>query len=75
MGYNSKQYEKAAVDFWETGSGKYYYSPIKDRYYKYNEKTLQFVSVDKHGIVHTFMILENSKKFPNIYRQEYLYEM
>ena len=40
MGYkNMRDYEAAAVEFFNSNKGKLYYSAVRDRYYRYDEKT------------------------------------
>ena len=75
MGFkDQKQYEKAAIEFWKNGKGKVYYSPYRDRYYKYDSKKELFISVDIQGTIHTFMISDN-KRFNKKIKEENLYEM
>lgn len=74
MGFNNQRdYERAAIDFWENGEGKIYYSTARECYVKYNNKTLQKVSISCDGIIHTFM-LEKNKDFYIKIKWEGLYE-
>lgn len=56
MGYkNMRDYEAAAVEFFNSKKGKLYYSAARDRYYRYDEKTGYFC-VASGDTVHTFNI-------------------
>ena len=73
MGFKSMQeYEKAAVAFFNSDKGKLYYSQVKERYYRYDEKTRFFCS-SSHGVIHTFL-LYSPKKFERIKKQDEVYE-
>ena len=73
MGYkNMRDYETAAVEFFNSDRGKLYYSEARDRYYRYNEKTREFVSVSG-DVVHTFKYV-TKKEFNRKIRQDKLYE-
>ena len=75
MGYKNQQaYEIGAIDFWKRGIGKLYYSPTKDRYYRYNEVNQCFLSIDKDGVIHTYM-LYSIKGFKEKMKGENLYEL
>ena len=73
MGFkNPKEYEAAAVEFFNSDRGTLYYSEARKRYYRYEEKTGLFcVSMD--GVVNTFNIY-TKKKFDLIKRQDKLRE-
>lgn len=73
MGFkNPKEYEAAAVEFFNSDRGVLYYSEARNRYYRYEEKTGIFcVSMD--GVVNTFNIY-SKKKFDLIKRQDKLHE-
>lgn len=73
MGFkNTKEYEAAAVEFFNSDRGVLYYSEARNRYYRYEEKTGIFcVSMD--GVVNTFNIY-SKKKFDLIKRQDKLHE-
>ena len=61
MGFkNQKQYETAAIKFWNSGEGDIYYSKKRNRFYKYNTKTLEFVAVSEKGVVYTYMNLSKN---------------
>ena len=61
MGFkNQKQYETEAMKFWNSGEGDIYYSKKRDRFYKYNTKTLEFVAVSEKGVVYTYMNLSKN---------------
>lgn len=73
MGYKtSKEYEAAAVEFFNSDKGTLYYSEACNRYYRYEEKTgILCVSVD--GVINTFYVY-SKKKFDMIRRQDKLHE-
>ena len=55
MGYKDmKEYERAAINFWNKGEGELYYSKPRCSYYKYNRKTTELVIVSD-GTIHSFM--------------------
>lgn len=61
MGFkNTKEYEKAAVEFFNSNRGKLYYSNARGRFYRYDEKTKEFVS-SSGGVVHTFDFVSKSE--------------
>jgi len=65
MGFKtSKEYERAAIDFWEKDGGDLYYSKRRKTYYKYDERRKWFLSIDKEGTVRTFHLLPK-KQFEN----------
>lgn len=73
MGFeNLQEYEKAALDFFNSDKGKLYYSEAKNRFYRYDEKSRLFCS-SSHGIIHTFLRY-SPKKFEDIKRQDKVYE-
>lgn len=73
MGFkNQRDYERAAVDFFNSSRGKLYYSERRKRHYRYDEKTGE-LSVSSNGIVHTYMKL-TKKDFQRIMVQDKLYE-
>ena len=75
MGYkDQKVYERGAIDFWKHGAGDIYVCPARRRFYKYNVKTKQFVTVDTEGVVHTFMPMKN-RDFEKTIVRENLYEI
>ena len=74
LGYKDpKKYEAVAVEFWNNGEGKIYYSQYMDRFYRYNTKTHIFVSVSSNGYIKTFFKL-SPKLFERKRIQERLYE-
>jgi len=47
MGYkNQDEYERAAVEFFNGNSGKLYYNPKDNRYYRYDDKTRRIAVCD-----------------------------
>lgn len=75
MGYKNQQaYELGAINFWKSGIGKLYYSSAKDKYYRYNETNRQFLSIDKDGVIHTYM-LYSLRGFERKMKGEKLYEL
>lgn len=45
MGFEkTSEYERAAVEFFNSEKGKLFFSEARDRYYRYDEKTKLFVS-------------------------------
>ena len=73
MGYKSmRDYETAAVDFFNSNKGKLYYSAARDRYYRYDEKTRYFCSASG-DTVHTFKYV-TKKEFYRKIKQDKLYE-
>nr|MBQ8890412.1 hypothetical protein [Clostridia bacterium] len=74
MGFkDQKEYERAAIEFWSNGSGKKYFG-IDGHFYKYDESTNRFVSVNKDGYILTFFIY-NKNKFERKRVQLRLYEI
>ncbi len=74
LGYkNQTEYEKAAIDFFNSARGKLYYSSARFRYYKYDASTGEFV-VSSDGVVHTYFKV-TQKKFEKIKRQDVLDEI
>lgn len=73
MGFkNMREYEQAAVAFFNSNKGKLYYSQAKRCFYRYDEKSKLFCS-SSDGKIHTFLIY-SSKKFENIRKQDKAYE-
>lgn len=73
MGYkNQDDYERAAVEFFNSDKGKLYYSRVRDRFYRYDEKTGE-LAISSDGIIHTFDY-RTTKEFAKIRRQEELNE-
>ncbi len=74
MGFdNQKEYEKAAVSFFNSNRGKLYFSNARKRFYRYDEKTREFVS-SSDGMIHTYM-LKSTKKFKVSFMQDELIEV
>lgn len=70
MGFKtSKEYERAAIDFWEKGDGDLCYSKRRQVYYKYDKRRRWFLSIDKEGTVRTFHLLPK-KQFENRKEQD-----
>lgn len=60
MGFKSmKEYERAAVEFFNSGRGKLYYSEARCKFYRYDEKTKLFVS-SSNGVIHTYDYVSKS---------------
>lgn len=73
MGYKSmRDYEAAAIEFFNSDKGKLYYSEARDRYYRYEEKTGCFCSASGET-VHTFKYA-TKKEFYRKIKQDKLYE-
>ena len=73
MGFkNAREYERAAVEFFNSDRGTLYYSEERKRYYRYEEKT-GILCVSTDGIINTFNIY-SKKKFEMIKRQDKLHE-
>lgn len=71
MGFKSiKEYERAAVEFFNSDSGELFYSASRKRFYRYNEKT-QWLAVSSHGVIHTFL-KRTKKEFEKVRRQDKL---
>lgn len=71
MGFkNTKEYEKAAVEFFNSDKGKLYYSEKWGKFYRYDEKT-QLLAISSKGEIHTFW-KRTQKEFERIKRQDQL---
>ena len=71
MGFkNQKEYEAAAVEFFNSDRGTLYYSNKSKKYYRYEEKTELF-AVSSENVVHTFM-KRTKKQFERKILQEEL---
>ena len=71
MGFkNTKEYEAAAVEFFNSDRGVLYYSNKSKKYYRYEEKTELF-AVSSENVVHTFM-KRTKKQFERKILQEEL---
>ncbi len=74
MGFkNQDDYERAAIDYWNKGEGEIFYGTKRGRYAKYNEKTSEYVVVDKDGTLRTYYKIP-SNRFKKIKKQEGLEE-
>ena len=72
MGFKDvSAYEKASIEYWNTGKGEIYFSQLTKRFYKYSVDSTRFLSIDKEGIIHTFFLLP-SKDFKRKTMQERL---
>lgn len=71
MGFkNTKEYEKAAVTFFNSDKGKLYYSEKWGKFYRYDEKA-QLLAISSKGVIHTFW-KRTQKEFERIRRQDQL---
>ena len=52
--HGSKEYEKAAVAFFNSDRGKLYFNHARKRYYRYDEKTEE-LAIASDGMIHTYM--------------------
>lgn len=74
MGFkNMREYEQAAVAFFNSDKGKLYYSEKNGKIYRYDKQTRQFCA-SSSGLIHTFMRF-SEKKFEDIRRQDNTYEI
>lgn len=74
LGFSSaKEYERAAVSFFNSDRGKLYFSHARERYYRYDEKTGE-MAVASNGVIHTYM--KNTRtRFSKITKQDKLEEI
>ena len=71
MGFkNTKEYEKAAVEFFNSDRGDLYYSEKWGKYYRYDEQS-HLLAVSSEGVIHTFWS-RTKKEFERIKRQDKL---
>lgn len=71
MGFkNTRDYERAAVEFFNSDKGKLYYSEKRGKFYRYDEKSQLLVILSK-GVIHTFG-KRTQKEFERIRRQDQL---
>lgn len=71
MGFkNMKEYELAAVEFFNSDKGKLYYSEKWRKFYRYDEKS-HFMAVSSGGVIHTFWE-RTPKEFERIRGQDKL---
>ena len=74
MGFkNTKEHEKAAVEFFNSDKGKLYYSEKWKKFYRYDE-TKGWFCASSEGVVHT-LTKYSKKKFEDIKRQDKAYEV
>lgn len=75
LGYkNQTEYEKAAIDFFNSKRGKLYMDLRLGKFYRYEEKTRLIAVVDNDDGICTFHRLENKNAFMRKIKQEGLYE-
>lgn len=73
MGFkNQDEYERAAVEFFNSDKGKLYYGEARDRFYRYDEET-HIIAISSNGIIHTFGY-RTPKEFLKMKEQERLNE-
>ena len=73
MGFkNTKEYERAAVEFFNSDKGKLYYSEKWGKFYRYDVATGWFCA-SSEGVIHT-LTKYSKKKFEEIKRQDKAYE-
>ena len=59
MNMNQREYEHAAVDFFNGEIGELYYNVKDEKYYRYDVKSRKIATCDKDGNIHTFFIAKN----------------
>ncbi len=70
MGFkNQDEYEREAANFWDKGNGEVFYGSKRGRFVKYNEKTGEYIVVDKDGTLRTYYKL-NIRQFNKKIKQE-----
>ena len=73
MGFkNTRDYERAAIEFFNSNKGTLYYSRARGRFYRYDEKTKFFVS-SSSVVIHAFDFVSKSEFMRKI-RQDKLDE-
>lgn len=73
MGFkNTKEYEAAAVEFFNSDRGVLYYSEARNRYYRYEEKSGIFAA-SSNGVIHTYKYV-SKREFQRKFSQDELYE-
>lgn len=71
MGFkNTKEYEKAVVEFFNSDRGKLFYSKKWKKFYRY-DKLSQWMAVSSEGVIHTFW-KRTRKEFERVRRQDEL---
>lgn len=73
MGFkNTREYERAAIEFFNSGKGVLYYSEARNLYYRYDEET-GWLCICHDDVVHTLNIY-TKKAFEKIKKQDKLHE-
>ena len=62
MGYTPQEYEKAAIQFWNTSDGKLYYSFRRHNFCKIAKDNVTVCFCDSEGIVNTFYKYKNASR-------------
>ena len=73
MGLNEREYIQQSISFFNGNEGQVYFSERRERFYKYNQKSMEFVAVSQNGVVHTYRLV-SPKEFEKIKRQDKLHE-
>ena len=73
MGLNEREYIQQSISFFNGNAGQVYFSERRERFYKYNQKSMEFVAVSQNGVVHTYRLV-SPKEFEKIKRQDKLHE-
>ena len=73
MGLNEREYIQQSISFFNSNDGQVYFSERRERFYKYNQKSMEFVAVSQNGVVHTYRLV-SPKEFEKIKRQDKLHE-
>lgn len=74
LGFSSaRDYERAAVEFFNSDRGKLYFSHARRRYYRYDGKTGE-MAVSSDGVIHTYM-RTGKKHFLRAMKQDKLEEV
>lgn len=61
MGYKTqREYEVAAIEFWNEGEGKVYRG-IDGNFYKYDSSDNRFLVISPGGYIRTFFVYDNNK--------------
>jgi hypothetical protein len=56
MGLNQREYERAAIAFFNSNRGKLYYSEKEERYYRFDPKSLIVAICDEDGMIRSFYV-------------------
>ena len=70
---NARDYERAAVEFFNSDRGKLYFSHARKRYYRYDENAGD-LAVASGGVIHTYMKKRQSA-FKKVIQQDKLEEV